>query len=241
VEIGVVIPALDEAETIGATVRSARAGATHGAGCADRVAAAVESVESVEVVVVDGGSRDGTPQRAQKAGARVIASGPGRARQLQAGLEASRADVVLFLHGDTRLPERWDDDVRRALADPEVVGGAFRLRFDVHTPWLRAVERGADWRARWLGLPYGDQALFFRRAALAEAGGVPQAPIMEDLDLVHAMRRRGRLALLESEVTTSARRYLRGGPVRTWTRNALALAAWGLGLDRARVAAWYRS
>jgi len=237
VEIGVVIPTLDEADTIAATLESVRpagpgGGPAGGAGDAARG-------DGVEVVVADGGSRDGTPARARKAGARVIASAPGRARQLQAGLEATRADAVVFLHADTRLPGSWARDVRDALRDPSVAGGAFRLRFDERTPLLRFVERGAGWRARWLGLPYGDQALFFRRADLMAAGGVPQQPIMEDLDLVHAMRRRGRLVLLPHAVTTSARRYRARGVLRTWLRNTVALAAWSLGVDRRRVAAWY--
>jgi hypothetical protein len=102
------------------------------------------------------------------------------------------------------------------------------------------VEWGARLRARLAGLPYGDQALFVRSRTLTEIGGVPQVPIMEDLDLVRGMRARGRLVLLPLPVRTSARRYRARGVLRTWWRNALALAAWRLGVDRERVAAWYR-
>ena len=89
-------------------------------------------------------------------------------------------------------------------------------------------------------LPYGDQALFVRRSALEEIGGVPQVPIMEDLDLVKALRPHGQIAVLRLPATTSARRYLAGGVFRTTLRNTAAASAWLLGLDRVRVAAWYR-
>lgn len=219
--LSVVIPALDEAGGIADAVGSAWA-------------------EGVEVLVVDGGSRDGSAERARVAGAKVLASAPGRARQLGVGAEAARGDVVLLLHADSRLPPGWDAAVRGALADPRVVGGAFRLRFDAPGLGLRIVEWGARLRAALFHLPYGDQALFVRRAVLEAIGGVPQVPIMEDLDLVRAMRRRGRLALLALPVATSPRRYRERGVFRTAARNLLTACAWALRVDRERVAAWYR-
>jgi GT2 family glycosyltransferase len=89
-----------------------------------------------------------------------------------------------------------------------------------------------------LGLPYGDQALFVRREVLDEIGGLPDTPVMEDLDLVRAMRLRGRLVFLQDLATTSARRHRAYGVIRTAVRHTLAASAWGLGLDRARIAAW---
>ena len=104
--------------------------------------------------------------------------------------------------------------VRAALADPRVVGGAFRLRFESRSPALRLIEWGARLRVALWRLPYGDQALFVRRSVLEELGGVPQAPIMEDLDLVRSLQRRGRIACLPLAVTTSARRYRAHGTLR---------------------------
>jgi rSAM/selenodomain-associated transferase 2 len=221
VRLSVVIPALDEAEGIAEAVASARA-------------------PDVEVLVVDGGSSDGTVERAAAAGARVLRAARGRARQLDAGARAASGDALLFLHADTRLPAGWAEAVRAALADPRAVGGAFRLRFDRRTRALRLIERTARLRARWLGLPYGDQALFVRRAALDAVGGVPQVPILEDLDLVRALKRRGRLALLPLDAVTSARRHLAKGPLRTSLRHLAIALAGLLGVDRARVAAWAR-
>lgn len=193
------------------------------------------------MIVVDGGSRDATVERAQQLGARVIASAPGRARQLAAGAEAAGdAEALVFLHADSTLPAGWAALVAEALADARVAGGAFAFRFAERGALLRFVELGVRARLVLARLPYGDQALFVRASVLRALGGVPQAPIMEDLDLVRGMRAHGELALLSAPVTTSARRYLAGGVVRTLLRNWLALAAWSLGLDRARVAAWYR-
>jgi len=232
--IAVVIPALQEASCIAAAIHSAQ---VHSA----QVSAenAVQGSE-VEIIVADGGSRDGTSERARLAGARVVPSEPGRACQLAAGLRASRAPVVLFLHADTRLPAGWDTAVREALADPAVAGGAFGLRFDERRLSLRLVEWGVRLRLAVARLPYGDQAIFARRTVLDALGGIPQQPIMEDLDLVRGIRRQGRLALLRPRVVTSGRRYRQRGVWRTVLRNGAALLAFGLGLDRQRVAAWYR-
>jgi rSAM/selenodomain-associated transferase 2 len=222
VQLTVVIPALDEAEQITGAVASA----SRAAGC--------------EILVVDGGSRDGTPERAAAAGARVVASPPGRARQLAAGARLAKGDTILFLHADTRLPEGWEGAVRAALSDPRVVGGAFRFRFEPRSPMLRLIELGARLRVALLRMPYGDQALFARRAVLESLGGVPQVEIMEDLDLVRALKRRGRIACLALPATTSARRYLSAGPLRTMLRNWAAVLGWRLGVPRQRIAAWVR-
>jgi rSAM/selenodomain-associated transferase 2 len=222
VRIAVVIPARDEAERISDAVRSA-----------------LEA--GVEVIVVDGGSRDATAELARGCGARVIASAPGRARQLAVGAEAAGdAQALVFLHGDSALPAGWRARVEFALADARVAGGAFAFRFAERGALLRLVELGVRVRVALARLPYGDQALFVRASVLRALGGVPQAPIMEDLDLVRGMRAHGKLALLAAPVTTSARRYVQRGVLRTLWRNWLALAAWSLGLDRARIAAWYR-
>jgi len=221
VRIAVVIPALQEAGRIEAAIRSA-------------------SAPGVEVVVADGGSRDGTPARAEAAGARVVFSEPGRARQLDVGARAAHADVLLFLHADTRLPDGYADQIRDALQDPDVAGGAFAFRFDERSPALRVVEWGVRVRTALAALPYGDQGIFVRRHVLEAIGGVPQVPIMEDLDLVRAVRRHGRLARLPAAAVTSARRYRQGGVARTVWRNTVAVAAFVLGIDRARVASWYR-
>ncbi|MGH0034302.1 MAG: hypothetical protein ACQGVK_04685 [Myxococcota bacterium] len=167
-----------------------------------------------------------------------------RAHQLQVGLEATRGEIVIFLHADTRLPGGWVPAVRGALASPGAVGGAFRFAFresgarGLQRISLRLVELGAQLRSSGLGLPYGDQALFASRSALVAVGGVPQVALMEDLDLVRALRRSGRMVMLGQSATTSPRRHLEGGVWRIALRHAAAAFAWGLGVDRARLARW---
>jgi rSAM/selenodomain-associated transferase 2 len=222
VGISVVIPALDEAEALPRALESTKA-------------------PGVERIVVDGGSRDDTLRVAHACGAeRVLATPPGRARQMDEGYRASRGEVVLFLHADSRLEPGWDAALRRALADPDTAGGAFRLAFDAPGALWRILELGVRLRCRIGGYPYGDQGVFARRALLEAIGGIAPTEIFEDLDLVRAIRARGRLALLPERVVTSARRYQRNGVVSTLLRHQAALAAFALGLDRAAVAAWYR-
>jgi rSAM/selenodomain-associated transferase 2 len=221
VKIAVVIPALDEVQHITGAIASAKA-------------------PGVEVVVVDGGSRDGTAERARAVGARVMGGAPGRARQLQRGVEASSSEVVLLLHADSRLPSGWAEAVERLLRNSGVVGGAFRLCFDEPGAAMRLLEWGVRLRVALFGLPYGDQAIFVRRSVLEDIGGVPDVPFMEDLDLVKAVRARGRLVVLPLPVETSARRYRQAGVLRTVVLHLIATAAWGAGVDRLRILRWVR-
>ena len=232
VSVAVVIPALREAERIEAAIASAFESSSE-----DRP----PEPGPVTVIVVDGGSNDGTPERAARAGAKVVRSEPGRAHQLRVGFSQSEAPVVLFLHADTRLPRGWLRLVEGAMADANVAGGAFGFRFDRRSARLAWIEWGVALRNLLFRLPYGDQAIFARRRAIEAMGGIPSAPIMEDLDLVRELKRQGRFVLFRDAVLTSPRRYDGAGPVRTFLRNAGALLAWRLGIDRHRVARWYRA
>lgn len=224
VKIDVVVPALDEAEGITAALEACFAGA---------------GASTLDVIVVDGGSRDATRESARAGGARVVDSAPGRARQLQTGLESTGGEIVVFLHADTCLPPSWADAMLRALGRPGCAGGAFDFAFAGPVDGaLALVERGARLRSRWLGLPYGDQALFAPRAVLDAIGGVPQSPWMEDLDLVARLRRCGRLALVPLAARTSSRRHRRDGVWRTALRHAAAAVGWQLGAPRAALRTW---
>ncbi len=204
-------------------------------------ALACTRVDGVERIVVDGGSTDGTAETARSLHAEhVLQSTPGRALQMNAGYRAASGNVIVFLHADTWLEAGWLASLRAALQDPRVAGGAFALRFASGRWSYRFIELGAWLRGRLGGLPYGDQALFVRRAVLAARGGIPVVPIFEDLDLARLIRSSGRMAFLSARVRTSPRRYEARGVLRTWIRNTLALLAYGLGLDRERVAQWYR-
>ncbi len=227
--IAVVIPTLDEADRVGAAVESAVGGSLRPAASGSPPSG--RSPCTVEVLVVDGGSQDGTTDVARSRGARVLDSSPGRGRQLDVGWRATTAPVVVFLHADTVLPAGWCEAVTSALDDEAVAGGAFR--FGLHERGLswRVLEWGVALRVSLFGLPYGDQALFVRRGVLETCGGVPDVPILEDLDLVRAIKGAGTLRVVAATARTSARRH-RGGFTSTVSRHALALAGYYLGLDR---------
>jgi len=196
VRLSIVIPTLNEAEQIAATLAAAAA-------------------PGVEILVVDGGSADATVDLARAAGATVLTAGRGRARQMNAGAAAADGDALLFLHADTRLPAGFDAAVAAALADPAVVGGRFDVRLEPSTPWLDLVAALINRRSRWSRIGTGDQALFVRRAVFEAMGGFPDLPLMEDLAFSIALKRRGGIACLRQTVATSSRRWLRDGPLRT--------------------------
>ena len=214
--ISVVIPALDEAARIVRTVESVIA----------------SGIEGIEVIVVDGGSSDETCRLARDAGARVLVGPRGRARQLRLGFEESSGSIVLFLHADTELEPGWQAGVREALSDPGCAGGAFAFRFAERGFRERWIELGVALRVAIFKLPYGDQALFVRRSVLEQMGGMPIVAIMEDLDLVRGIKRAGRLRMLPFAATTSSRRYLERGTLRTIIHHQIALLGWWLGWDR---------
>jgi len=218
----VIVPALDEAQAIGATL----------------AALAPLRARGHEVIVVDGGSADGTPDLARPHADRVLTSPPGRARQMNAGAAAARGEVLLFVHADTRLPADADAAIARALAAGRV-WGRFDVRLAGRHALLRVVERAMNLRSRLTGIATGDQALFVRRAPFDAAGGFPEIPLMEDVALSRRLRARARPACLGERVTTSARRWERQGVLRTVVRMWLLRLAYALGVAPARLARWY--
>jgi rSAM/selenodomain-associated transferase 2 len=220
--ISIIIPALNEASRIGRTLAS------------------LTKTPGVEVIVVDGGSQDETPRIAAGCGAEVLVAPQGRARQMNAGAAAARGEILLFLHADTVLPEGFVKEVRLLLARPEVVAGAFRLAISGEELGLRLVERMANWRAEKLQLPYGDQALFLRTDLFQEIGGFAELPVLEDISLVIALRRQGRIAIAPLAALTSGRRWRKRGIVRVTLLNQAMLFGFLFHLPPNRLARWYR-
>ncbi|MDX1383556.1 MAG: TIGR04283 family arsenosugar biosynthesis glycosyltransferase [Thermoanaerobaculia bacterium] len=171
-----------------------------------------------EVCVVDGGSRDGSIRLAEAAGASVVRSPAGRGHQLNRGAAATRCDVILFLHADTRLPAVAREAIEEAVAGG-AVGGGFEMRFDDPRAIFSFGSRFVSLRTRWLHIPLGDQAQFLTRAAFEELGGFAEWPILEDLDLIRRLKRLGRIGIVRHPVVTSARRFSRQGVARTVARN----------------------
>lgn len=170
-----------------------------------------------EIVVVDGGSTDQTVERAAPL-ARVIHAPRGRGPQADAGGAAASGDVLWFVHADTRPNDKALEAMAAALADPRVVGGGFRLRFDRDGAALRWLAWTSNRRARHLGWIFGDQAMFVRREHFEAVGGFRAMVLMEDLDLSRRLRSRGRFVLLDPRCTASARRFTEQGTVRLIVR-----------------------
>ncbi len=193
-QLAVIVPVLNEADGIQATLR----------------ALAPLSSRGAQLIVCDGGSRDATVALARPLADQVLAAPAGRARQMNAGAAAAGAgagaDALLFLHADTQLPDGADHLVRRAL-----MAGALWGRFDVRIsgrPWmLRVVAAMMNLRSRWSGIATGDQAIFVTRAAFERVDGFPDQPLMEDVELSRRLRALGRPACLTERVTTSGRRW----------------------------------
>lgn len=189
--ISVVIPTLNEAESLGPLL--------------DALAA---EPEAKEMIVVDGGSRDGTTEIARGRGAHLIACGPGRGQQLACGAEAALGEALLFLHADTRFPKGGLAAIERALAEcPERAGGNFRLLFDGGTPFDCWLAGFYAWFRRH-GLYYGDSGIFVRRHVYQELGGIRPLPIMEDYDFSRRLERARETCCIEAPpLVTSSRRF----------------------------------
>ena len=196
---------------------------------------------NLDVTVVDGGSTDATRATVTASGASVIDSAPGRGRQLATGAAAAAGDWLLFLHADTRLRPGWDRAVAAHIADPGMRGTAavFRLAFDDDSPAARRTAALATWRARRLGLPYGDQGLLIARELYAAVGGYPDIPLMEDVVMARRLGRR-RIRVLDATAVTSAAKYRRDGWWRRSATNVGLLSLYFLGVPPARLARLYR-
>lgn len=220
--ISIIIPTLNEANNITATINS------------------TELSTNVEVIVVDGGSDDDTAAIAQSLGITVISSPPGRAIQMNKGAAIASGEILLFLHADTRLPPGFDQMIRTALQPPQTIAGAFALRIDAPDWGLRWVEWGVKLRSRLWQMPYGDQAIFVTKQAFDKITGFPQTPIMEDFQLITKLKSISKITLIEVPVITSARRWLKKGIFKTTLLNQSIIIAYLCGVSPAQIRKWYR-
>ena len=211
--IGVIIPTLNEAQELNATLD------------------AVLAERPDDVIVVDGGSTDGT-QNMAAARVRCLPSLPGRARQLNAGARELTTEVLLFLHADCRLGSGSLDAIRGSLADSRVVGGGFHKRFRSQHPLLRRGGRARTHLWHQFGYVLGDQAQFIRQACFERLAGFREDVLAEDMDLSWRMGLEGNCTLLEPELSLSARRLETHGVLATWAR------WWSVVLSQGVQAAW---
>lgn len=192
----------------------------------------------VRIVVVDGGSADGSVALARPLADEVLVAPRGRAAQMNAGAARASAGIILFLHADTRLPADADTTVQRAIRAGHH-WGRFDVRLDSDRALLRVVARMMNLRSRLTGVATGDQAIFVRSEAFGAAGGYPDIALMEDIALSRALKRIGRPACLRDKVRTSARRWERHGVWRTIALMWSLRAAYFVGMNPTRLARWY--
>ncbi|MEP7063027.1 MAG: TIGR04283 family arsenosugar biosynthesis glycosyltransferase [Betaproteobacteria bacterium] len=194
-----------------------------------------------EVIVVDGGSTDGTPALAAPWADAIVSGIPGRAVQMNLGASHAGGSLLLFLHADTRLPESADSLIAEGLADEGRTWGRFDVTIEAAHPLLRVVAWSMNWRSRLTGIATGDQAIFARRSAFEQAGGFPELPLMEDIALSRSLKRIGHPLCLRERVTTSGRRWEQHGVLRTIMLMWRLRAGYWLGVDPGRLATAYAS
>lgn len=217
--LSVIVPALNEAQAIGASLG----------------ALAPLRARGHEVIIVDGGSEDGTAQIARPLCDQLVQARRGRASQMNAGARVARGEALIFLHADTRLPPGADLAVQEALA--KRAWGRFDVRIE-GGPWLlRLVAAAMNLRSRLTGIATGDQAIFVRRSVFA---GFPDIALMEDVAFSKAMKRLGAPACLKTRVTTSGRRWESRGVLKTIVLMWRLRLAYALGADPERLAERYR-
>lgn len=221
--ISVIIPVLNEEHYIARTVQAAA------------------SPDTREVIVVDGGSCDATISIAAASGAKVLSSSAGRATQMNAGAEAATGEILLFLHGDTLLPDNFSTQIIDIINRPATAAGAFRFAVDLPGLPARVIEMSVNWRAKTWQLPYGDQAIFLKRHLFKEIGAYDPVPILEDVILIRKLKKRARIRITPGAVITSGRRWRKLGILRTTLINQKIMLGYLLfGLSPQHLKSWYR-
>ncbi len=221
--VSFVVPTLDEAPTLARSL--------------EPLASRLDSARE-EIVVVDGGSKDGTPEIAAKFG-RVVAAPRGRARQMNAGALAARGALLVFAHADTRFPARAVDELRVLAADDRTRWGYFPVHLDGSALAYRVIEWGIRIRLAAGGFATGDQAIFVRRSLFLALGGYPDVPLMEDVELARTLGRFKSPERPRTPVVTSPRRWTRRGVARTQVRMWALRIAWRLGVPHRVLAGHY--
>lgn len=211
--ISIIVPVLDEAMLIGRFIAHLRVRAP-----------------GAEIIVVDGGSRDGTRSIAAALADVLISAPRGRASQMNAGAALARADILWFLHTDSLLPHDAVRDMWSALNNTDVVGGCFRLRLPSRKVIYRVSDSLGNLGVQVFGFALGDHGIFCRRNAFEKSGGYPDVPILEDAEIYRALARQGRMRQLRAELISSPRSYQKWGPYRTTAIYFLILTLYVLGL-----------
>jgi len=216
-QVSIIIPVLDEAPSIRRFLSNLR-----------------ERTPGAEIIIVDGGSTDGTDRLAEGFCDHVIRSGArSRARQMNIGADAARGEIFWFLHADAEVPVESLNEIARMMRNPEVCGGFFRIRLPAAPAIYRLTDGFAHYAGLVLRMRCGDHGIFCRRSAFVEAGGFPDVPLMEDVEFFRRLRHRGRVVYSNKRIEVSPRRYETVGPTRlTFAYGSIAtLYLFGLSLS----------
>jgi len=222
----VIIPVFNEESVINATIE--HLGALPGAA-------------SLEIIVVDGDKSGKTIGVIRNGDVRTAVGEKGRGNQMNSGAMMAGGDIVVFLHADTRLPPEAFALMEGALRDPSCPAGAFDLAIASVRPIYRLLAGIASFRSRLTRIPYGDQTFFFRRAYFQAMGGYANIPLMEDVEIMQRIKKRGeRIAIVDRAVTTSARRWEKEGILRCTLRNWLLISLYFAGVSPERLSRFYK-
>lgn len=194
-----------------------------------------------EIILVDSTPSQATCRAVKDHDVLKLGSLKGRAVQMNVGARAARADALLFLHADTRLPENGLFLIHETLGNEAIQGGAFSLHLRSRHPFVRLTQFMTNLRARATRIPFGDQGIFLRRDFFFNLGGFPEIPLMEDLELMLRIRKQNApIRILREQVSTSARRWRKEGPFLCTFRNMLFRALYRFGVSPSFLAKWYK-
>lgn len=224
-KISIVIPVLHEGRYINSLIDKLRS---------------LKYFGDTEIIVVDGSETSDTLKAINRSGIVKLSSPPGRGTQMNEGARRARGTVLVFLHADTFLPLNGIEIIRNTMEDRRYCAGAFGLQIPDSPLRIRALVPINVIRSRITRIPYGDQAIFFRRSSFFDLGGFWEEGILEDIDLMRRARKRGMKArILREKATTSGRRFNDRGPLRTVMKNIVIVIAYYLGVDPGRLARSY--
>ncbi len=221
--ISIIIPSYNEQDHIGALLHSI-----------------MDNIENdIEVIVVDGGSSDRTIEVVNEfPKVRLINSEKGRATQLNNGAKESKGDILFFVHADSILPDQWREHILKLFDKQQYIAGTFYLKFDKDGFWYRLYSRFS--KIKHALFTFGDQGLFVKKADFDKVGGYPLLPIMEDYQILIHLQRLGKIAKLNSPMTTSSRKFSKNGVVFQETKNVIIVLLYLVGVKPERLAKWYR-
>lgn len=222
--LSVIIPTLNEAESIVATLNRLQAMRKRGH----------------EVIVSDGGSKDNTVQLCIPLVDRVVKTETGRARQMNAGVKSSQGNVFWFLHADTLIEPDHDQLIIKTVTENSNRWGRFDVQLSGTHPLLRIIERLMNWRSCLTGIATGDQGIFVQRELFEDIGGFASIPLMEDIEISKRLRKRARPFCIRKTLVTSSRRWEKSGILKTILLMWRLRLLFALGVDANRLARYYR-